>query len=284
MEPLIDRARLISRYFVDLVRHGLPEMTGRVDREALFILDGVGRFQAAPLMVRRALREEGSTLGTVLVDWQFGLPGEIWTDLMWLRRNRLMGLRLARRLRTFRRDHPQTTIHLLAFSGGAGTALFACERLQEARRRSAACSPTGEDRPFIETLVLACPAVSATYNLGAALRAVQRCYALVSRRDTLILGLGTSVFGTTDRCFASAAGRVGFRLPSPLSDEDARAYRKLSEIRWSPAFKREGHYGGHTGPANVRFLRRHLLPLLHGDPRLPVHAVEPGEQCSTRPT
>lgn len=277
MEPLTERARLVSRYFVELVRHGLPEVSGCVDREVLFILDGVGRFQAAPLMVRRALREQGSTLGTVLVDWQFGLPGEIWTDLMWLRRNRLMGLTLARRLLAFRRNHPQTTIHVLAYSGGAGIALFACERLQKTRRRSATNSPTEEDPPFIETLVLACPAVSATYNLGSALRSVHRCYALVSRRDTLILGLGTSVFGTTDRCFASAAGRVGFRVPSPLSDEDAREYRKLREIRWSPAFSREGHYGGHTGPASVRFLRRHLLPLLRGDPRLPTHAVGSSE-------
>jgi hypothetical protein len=125
----------------------------------------------------------------------------------------------------------------------------------------------------IETMVLACPAISSGYNLGPALRSVKRCYALISRRDTWILGLGTRVFGTVDRRFEAAAGQVGFRVPAEASELDRRAYDRLREIHWSPGLRTLGHNGGHTGWASVRFLRTHLLPLLRGEPLLPAHDV-----------
>lgn len=200
-------------------------------------------------------------MGSVLHRWQFGLTGEIWTDLMWLRRNRLMGLKLARELLTFRREHPETVVHLLAYSGGAGVAVFACEALR--------------GRVGIETLVLACPALSPTYNLGQALGAVTRCYALISRRDWVILGLGTRIFGTTDRRFVAAAGRTGFRLPPGLSDADAKGYARLRQIHWTPELKRLRHFGGHVGYSAVPWLRRHLMPILRGTPELPVFETKP---------
>jgi hypothetical protein len=243
------------------VRHGAPELVGTIGDEVLFILDGVGGFQWGPLMVRRALRLEREALATVLHRWQYGLPGEIWTDLMWLRRNRVMGAKLARRLLAFRRTYPDTRIHLLGYSGGAGIAVFACEALR-ARR-------------IIETLMLPCPALSSSYNLGPALRATIRCYALISRKDRGILGLGTRVFGTTDRRFEAAAGMTGFRIPAEASAEDRAAYDRLREIHWSPALKALGHHGGHTGWLSVPLLRKHLLPILRGHPLLPTTEVPP---------
>jgi hypothetical protein len=123
-------------------------------------------------------------------------------------------------------------------------------------------------------LVLACPAISPRYNLCQALHNVQRCYALVSARDRWILGLGTTVFGTTDRAFSSSAGRLGFRRPAGLSSADTAAYDRLREVRWSPELRAFGHSGGHTGWAKPTFLRAHLLPLLRGEPLLPTHEVQ----------
>jgi pimeloyl-ACP methyl ester carboxylesterase len=171
-----------------------------------------------------------------------------------------MGAKLARRLLAFRRVHPQTRIHLIAYSGGAGIGVFALETL-------------GPHRPIIETLLLACPALSPSYNLGPALRGVTRAYALISHKDTGILGLGTRIFGTTDRRFTSAAGCTGFKVPCDCSDEDRQAYDRLREIHWTPDLRELGHTGGHTGWASVLMLRRHLMSILRGQPLLPTLPV-----------
>lgn len=262
MGALACRLTAIFRYLVERARHGAPEFAGSAEGEVCFILDGVGRFHFAPVLIRRMLRECGSDMGTYLYDWQFGLVGEIWTDLMWLHRNRVMGAKLARRLLTFHRTHPHTRIHLIAYSGGAGIAVFALEALR--------------GRQIVETLLIPCPALSPNYNLGPALRAVRRAYALVSRRDYGILGMGTRLFGTTDRRFIGAAGWRGFRRPTGLRREDDEAYDRLGEIHWEPSLKKDGHAGGHTGWAAAGFLRHHFLPILHGEPLLAVHAVAPG--------
>ena len=259
MGPLLARADVVAKYIVDRLRHGVPEVLGSVDHEVLFLVDGVGRFQAGALMARRALREMNSDIGTILYDWQTPIFGEVFSDLMWHRRNRLMGVKLGRKLLTFRRQHPETRIHILAFSGGAGIAIFGLEALR--------------GRSLIDTLILACPAISSAYNFAPALHAVQRCYALTSHRDSIILGLGTRIFGTTDRRHESAGGRVGFRIPPDASQEDTDAYGRMRQIRWSPDLRKLGHTGGHTGWAGAKLLHKHLMPLLRGDPQLPTHEV-----------
>ena len=254
MGPVLTRASLVTRYALELVRQGLPERTGPMEREVIFILDGVGGFQFVPLLIRRMLQDAGSHLGTIMYRWQFGLPVEIWTDLMWRSRNEKKAAEFAARLADFRAEHPSARIHLVAYSGGCGIAAWACERL------------TGP--AAIETLVLACPALSCTYNLAPALRKVERCYALVSRKDRWILGAGTSVFGTVDRRFACAAGCAGFRRPALLSPEDEAVYDRLWQIEWTAQLRSLGHHGGHAGWATLPFLREHLLALLRGEPRL----------------
>ncbi|MFQ5463754.1 MAG: hypothetical protein ACE5E5_14150, partial [Phycisphaerae bacterium] len=185
------------------------------------------------------------------------------------RRNRLMGLRLARKLLAFHRKHPKTKIYIVAYSGGAGIAVFACEALKH--------------RPIIETLVLACPAISPHYNLAPALRNVGRAYALVSHKDRYLLGIGTRTFGTTDRVFTQAAGRKRFRIPAGASDADRLAYERMGEICWSPALKQVRHHGGHTGWLMVPLLEAHLIPILRGQPQLPVEPVQAESEPRANP-
>ena len=258
-----NRTSAVAQYVSEVARYGLPEFTGPLDREVIFVLCGVGRSHFTGAVLRRALRREGTTdVGTVLYDWQFGLPGEIWTDLMWLRRNRVMGARLARRIIAFHRAHPGARIHVLAHSGGAGVAVFALESLH--------------GRPLVETLVLSAPALRPTYNLAPALRTVRRAYGLVSPRDRFLLGIGTRIFGTTDRAFTAAAGYRGFRIPPNLTSEEDMLYSRFREIRWSPSFKQDGHHGGHTGWCDTTWLAKHVLPILRGETTLPTSVIDHG--------
>ncbi len=257
------RTKAISTYAIELVKYGCKEQEGSFEDDVIFLLDGVGGFQFAPIIIRKSLRSMNSDIGTIVFRWQFGLPGEIWTDLMWHRRNRHMAIKLARKILAFHRRHPSTRIHVIAYSGGAGIAVFALEALKS--------------RPIIETLVLPCPAISPDYNLAPALRMVKHAFVLTSIRDRIVLGLGTRVFGTTDRQFVRAGGNVGFHIPRSASEEDIQAYDRLREIAWTSAMGKEGHYGGHTGWANVHLLCKHLLPILRGEPLLPTQPVREGD-------
>lgn len=261
-----NRISVLSSHLVDRARYGLPIEFGPLEDEILFVIDGVGGFQFSPMMIRRVLGFEQPVMGTIWFKWQFGLVGEVWTDLMWVRRNRVMGAQLARRILAVHRRYPSARLHLAAFSGGAGVAVFALEALK--------------GRKIVETLILGCPALSPTYPLARALRCVTRAYALVSDRDRYLLGLGTRMFGTTDRRYCSAAGRVGFRLPPQATADDVQAYDRLREIHWSPELVADGHYGGHTGWLNERFLRNHLVPMLHGNPLMP---TRPESSCVHHP-
>ena len=66
----------------------------------------------------------------------------------------------------------------------------------------------------VECAVLLSPALSPTYDLVPALRAVRREMVVFwSPLDVIVLGLGTRIFGTIDRIKTVSAGLVGFRGP-----------------------------------------------------------------------
>ncbi len=256
---LMDRISVVSTCVVELAIRRLPEFEGDLDREIVILLDGVGGFQFVPLLARKVIREQGLPIGSTWFRWQVPVPGMILFDLMLHRRNRLMAAKLARKMLQLHRSHVNARLHLIAFSGGTGIAAFALEQLR--------------GRVPIETLILACPALSPTYNLGPTMRGVQRAYALISHRDRWMIGLGTRLFGTMDRQFTRSAGMVGFMRPAGLSAIDKEGFDRVSEIHWGPDLKKEGHAGGHTGWAHVPFLRRHLGPMLAGCPLLPTRPV-----------
>ncbi len=264
------RIHAISAYFGERMRYGLAIQQGCLDHEFLVIVDGVGGFQFAPVLIRRMLRLENSKIGTVYFPWQCGLMGEIFTDLMWLRRNRRMGAKLAEHLLRLRQNYSKAKLHLVAYSGGVGITVFALESLSISIN--------------IESFIMACPALSPTYNLAPALRKVRRAYALISKGDYGILGVGTTILGTTDRKHCAAAGMKGFRLPLPITAEDKTEYAKLKEIRWDPSQKTLGHTGGHTGWASGQWLARHFLPIVAGKPLLhcyKIHASHDNSEDTT---
>ena len=260
MLVLIDRLKIVRVFANEVRRHGMPDVAGASDREVVFVLDGVGGFQFVPAVLRHVWRGVPDAPGTILFKWQFRPPGRMLLDLMCRRRNERKAAELAERMISFRARHPNAIIHVIAYSGGTGVAVWACERLR--------------GKVGLTTLVLACSALSRTYNLAGALAAVERCYALVSEKDRVLLGLGTGLFGTIDRRRAPAAGRVGFEVPVNATVAERNMYRKLGIIRWTPELRSLDHRGGHTGWASARFMREHLLPMLRGRPLLPTATVQ----------
>lgn len=247
---LLNRLTVLRAYAEELVRHGCPRDEDTDAPVTLFLLDGVGGWQFAPLMIRRVLRQAGVRAHTVLFDWHAGLRGDLLTDLMWRRKNEVAACRLARNIRALQHRTPDRPIHLAAYSGGCGVAVFAAERLRE-------------DRPIASMLLLA-PAISPTYDLTAALKRTQRCVVGVSRRDRFLLGVGTRLFGTIDRVRTASAGQTGFIIPRSTDPECAGAYRRLQQVYWEPGWSARHHHGGHTGWINPRFLAAqlpHLMPL-----------------------
>ncbi|MCB9866547.1 MAG: hypothetical protein H6816_07940 [Phycisphaerales bacterium] len=231
----------------ELRRYGAPRETGDPRRGTVFLLDGVGGFKLTPLLVRKALRVCGSSFATYFYDWHRGLPGDMLSDLMCLRANRRAALKLARIIRRRAREFPDAPIHLISYSGGTGVAAFAVEKLGRHVR--------------LGVLVLGASALAPGYDLAPVLRRVRVCYGLTSRRDVIILGLGTTLFGTVDRRFGASAGLVGFRNV-PGSGGAGEPVGEFVAMPWTPELCAWDHAGHHVGAASVPYVRTHLVPLL----------------------
>lgn len=243
---LRSRCRAARDQIAELWRHGAPALDGDPSNGTVFLIDGVGGLYFGPMLARRAFRQARAPFATRYYDWHRGIRGDLLSDLVWRRLNLRAALRLARLMRQTRRQFPEAPIHVLAYSGGTGIAAFAIERLSM------------KDR--IGTVVLCCSALSPGYSLSPMLQKVQRAYAFHSRKDRMLLGIGTCLFGTIDRRFGRAAGLRGFH---PTNGQ--AGYAKLTQIWWDPDTDSPlGHCGHHTGTMSVAFIRERIVPLLLG--------------------
>ena len=114
---------------------------------------------------------------------------------------------------------PGAPVFLVGKSGGTGLVVRALERLPE---------------DTVEWAVLLSPALSPTYDLAPALRAVRREMVVFwSPLDVIVLGLGTRIFGTIDRIKTVSAGLVGLpRAAGGRRRTEQASYRKLRQVRW----------------------------------------------------
>ncbi len=192
-----------------------------------------------------ALREGGFEGEIHFFDW--GRPLRSLDNLTELDENQQKCAAVARQIERFHRDNPHATIDLLAYSAGAGMALWTAERLPPEMR--------------IRRIILIQPAVSPDFDLEPALRHVDEtltCF--LSANDTVILGWGTGTFGTVDRVNGPAAGKDGFNLARAARDADLRA--RIVEVQWTPEMRAMGHWGNHNSMISPEWNRRFVAPLL----------------------
>src|SRR5690606_13618552 len=99
-------------------------------------------------------------------------------------------------------------------------------------------------------------AVRPDYDLDPIMERVDRVVAVSSQHDDFILGTGTSLFGTADRYFGDAAGRVGFTYSHP----------RFEQWDYDDRFAELGNMGDHVQGLNARFVMGVLGPDLVAGP------------------
>ncbi|MGB7159377.1 MAG: hypothetical protein WBD40_15020 [Tepidisphaeraceae bacterium] len=214
-----------------------------------------------------ALNAGGFDAQTGIYDWTNGrVPVFVLGSRQ---RNREEALKVAALITAKYRADPQRPIYLTCESGGAGIAVWALEALP--------------DDVQVEAAVFIAAAVSPGYDLSPALRHVRsRMYAISSKRDALVLGLGTSLFGTMDRRHGNSAGLVGFKPPAaPAFPEQ---YAKVEQVPYESKWWSEyGNDGTHWSAMTPRFASGWLAPRLIEIAQQSAESREPIEQASHLP-
>ncbi len=218
----------------------------------VLVADGIGGFDLCGRALAGGVRRAGLDYTTWVVRWGHGV-GRWYADLTNAADCAARAGDVAETVCVFRARRPDVPIFLVGKSGGCAVMVQALERLDSAE---------------VERAVLLAPALSPGYDLTRALERVRRDLVVFwSPLDLFFLGVGTGVFGTSDRVRGRGAGLVGFRTPGP--DDPPRrveAYARLRQVRWTPAMSLSGYLGGHLGPDSPRFLSRYVVPLLRVEP------------------
>jgi pimeloyl-ACP methyl ester carboxylesterase len=223
------------------------KIAAKPDHDLVILLPGVesGNWQLAGVV--GGLKEAGVTQEIEIIPWgkwPFGSLDNLTNHSANLERAR----GIAKRIAAHRESHPHATISLIGYSGGGGIAMMVAEAL-----------PPGV---LLDRLILVAAAISPDYDTSKALAHIRRDIVnFYSEKDWFILGWGTQTFGTIDRKNTESAGRRGF------IDEEGRrrSSPKLTQIGWSGAWVRHGHWGGHIGWLSPWWARDVLAAQLRTD-------------------
>jgi pimeloyl-ACP methyl ester carboxylesterase len=221
-----------------------PVTAAQLDRGYILLLPGVANKPSSMAGIAGGLEDAGIDHAIERDLWGSRPFGEL-KNVQSLDRNRRWAAQRAARLAEYRRSHPEQPITLVGYSGGGAIALFICESLPKDVK--------------VDRAILLAAAVSPDYDLVPALQHCRRGIVNVySREDWFDAGFLTKTFGTMDRKKTSAAGRRGFL------DTDGRLVTRddLTQIAWTPEWRKLGHWGGHVGYESRPWAREVLGPLV----------------------
>jgi pimeloyl-ACP methyl ester carboxylesterase len=218
----------------------------------VFIVGGVGGFDIIGAASQWELPRSGVRHEIRDFVWTHGW-GQFLRDLQDRPHMLQKGEELAEEVKKFRKDNPCRPVYLVGKSGGAGVVLAAAELLPEAS---------------VERIILLSAAVSPNHDLRPAFRAARaEVVSFHSPYDQMILGWGTSYFGTIDRIYGPSAGLHGFNVPGYLSPEDRALYDRLVQVPWNTNMILEGHFGNHVGSSFPGFVGQEVAPWLKDNPK-----------------
>lgn len=171
-----------------------------------------------------------------------------WTDVMPMRNltdveyQQKKGEELAARIRQHRALNPEARLVLTAHSGGGIVVIRALESL-DMPDDSESTSTTAA--AIVEQVWLLGVAVSPSYDLGRVMARTDRLVSVSSHHDWVILGLGTSLFGTSDRQHRDSAGMIGFAYDHP----------RFEQWGYDRSWSKFGNNGDHLRLLDHRFAR-----------------------------
>jgi pimeloyl-ACP methyl ester carboxylesterase len=179
-----------------------------------------------------------------IYDWTCDDPG--MNALHATKRNYEQAQKIADQITAYARKHPGLPIVLMSHSGGGALAAWALERL-----------PADVQ---VESLFLLQPGLSPQYDLSRALQHVRtKAYVFTSVHDTVVLSLGTQMFGTMDGLLVEAAGVKGFIRPATA---DAKQYEKLIAKPYDEKWTAYDNIGDHIGTLLRPFSKNVLAPMV----------------------
>lgn len=216
-------------------------------RGVLFVAGGVGGWEVLETVTQKTLDKKGIPLEVRPFYWSHG-KGRTFRDLKDTAHLLRKAADLAMEVRQVREAEPDRPVYLMGKSGGAGLVLAAAEMLPPAS---------------LERILLLSPAVAPTYDLRPALLATRgQIVSFHSCMDWLVLGLGTTTFGTIDRRHATGAGFSGFVRPADCTEEEIALYDRLIQIAWNPRMLVHGYTGGHISTSFPGFVAAEVTPWL----------------------
>jgi hypothetical protein len=216
-------------------------------RGVVFVADGAGGSDSTSVAVVDAIAEGGLPFRVERFEWTHG-NGRVAADHFDRPHSECEARNLATKITHLVCCNPRPEVYILSHSAGAGVALYAANWLPP---------------DSINRIILLAPSVATDYDLRPALRCAREGVdAFYSRRDRMVLGVATTLFGTTDRQWGTAAaGRVGFQ-PCPTATDETLLFNRLHQHPWEPAMRASDNRGGHYDSYERRFLHAYVLPLL----------------------
>jgi pimeloyl-ACP methyl ester carboxylesterase len=221
---------------------------GELERGLVYMFPGIEGSDWSLQEAYAGLRDAGLDRAVRVYKWPDGSNG--YLNLTALERNRREARDVVAELANYRRTHATQPIDLVGYSGGGGMAVLVAEAVPNDLR--------------LRDVVLVHAAVSPRYDLSRVMDRIDgRLVSLCADTDWLILGAGTSVFGTIDRYHGSAAGRVGFEIEQALPDPADR--KRFVEFRWNLEEAELGEFGQHGQILMRGWNRTRVAPWLVND-------------------
>jgi pimeloyl-ACP methyl ester carboxylesterase len=215
---------------------------GVADGGIVIVLPGIDGRAPHNEAVARAFCKDDIGMAVEIFDWT--VPAAPLINQAAIGRNREMAAALAARVTEHQRNHPGRPVFLVGHSGGTAIAVWAAEALLGSAQ--------------IDGIILLASSLSPEYDLSKALARTRRgIVSFHSPHDSVLLDLGTTLFGTMDRKHTVAAGNVGFR---PVAGR-GREYAKLRQVAWHRDMARVGHDGGHFSVCSRDFILAYVAPL-----------------------